>query len=117
MKIEFGPSCSAQPSTEPREHTQDDTKRTLKRAVAIIELRGWCQDRFRDFDGRCCIVGAIAEASYENDPAIWNDTELTAKKRVRDHLGLSEVLDLMQWNDAPERKKEEVIAALKAAAA
>ena len=58
----------------------------------------------------CCVSGAlIAEVGHY-------DTD-TAERLLMQHLGLRWIDELPRWNDAPGRTKEEVVAALRAAAA
>lgn len=75
----------------------------LEAAAIIVERDGWCQFRMCDQDGGHCALAAIIRADVYR---------CGATAFMRTILGGS----LMEWNDAPERTKEEVVAALRAAA-
>ena len=61
----------------------------------------------------CCVMGAlIAEADGDMELA-----EDRAGRLLELHLGLSYISQVPQWNDEAGRTKEEVVAALRAAAA
>ena len=61
----------------------------------------------------CCVSGAlIAETGYYE-----TSFDSAAETLLMQHLGLRWIDELPRWNDAPGRTKEEVVAALRAAAA
>lgn len=98
--------------------TENRWRMSLLRAAALLEQNGWCQGRTHDSKGRHCLYGAIWRAHYGDDPTTgpvpksrWEWTEVF--ELMRKQVGG----DAAEWNDAPERNKEEVIAALRAAAA
>jgi hypothetical protein len=57
----------------------------------------------------CCVIGAIRCVAGLFDFGLGD----RAKQTLASHLGVTNLAD---WNDAPERTKEQVIAALSAAA-
>lgn len=83
-------------------------KQVLEAAANRIERLGWCQRRngVKYGDGPNCAVGAMIAVSTISDAR-------PAQIRVENFLGVPR---LMEWNDAPGRTAEEVIAALRAAA-
>jgi hypothetical protein len=86
-----------------------DARAVLLEAAAIVE-RGWCQFQsgHRRKDGARCATGAI-------DDAAGGDINLS----VDAFEALCRVIDgthIATWNDAPERTKADVIAALHRAA-
>lgn len=86
------------------------TKEALNAAADYIEQNGWFQDEPADAgDGTACAIWALDEVAG----GFYND----ARNALVNHLGLRELrLSVIQWNDAPGRTKEEVIAAFRAAA-
>lgn len=86
----------------------------LRAAKALIETRGWCQGDEASIwgppNGPCCAATAISQLnipwsggqSFQGNGAI---------KLLKQAAGLPEIYGLAQWNDAPERTKEEVLAA------
>lgn len=81
----------------------------LREAAAIIERDGWCQGDYRDGKKRCA-VGAIADAR----PPDWPDRLFDAVDSAIEAVVGTAILP--DWNDAPGRTKDEVIAALLSAA-
>ncbi len=84
-------------------------RKLLNDAADYIEEHGWCQGELRDEMGQVCILGAIASIP---DPEDWEPRSV-ALKALRAITG-SPFPD--NWNDAPGRTKEEVIAAFRNAA-
>ncbi len=75
-----------------------------RKAADLIERDGWCQGRFRN-GRRRCLVAALDDVSHE---AV---TELAVVRVVlKEHTGERWSSD---WNDAPERTADEVIALLR----
>lgn len=88
---------------------------TLREAAAIVRERGWTQGAYVDDDGRVCIEGAICEALGGPRPAVVPFAPFVdADEELRAVIGY---VSPVEWNDAPERTADEVIAALEAAAA
>ena len=74
--------------------------KTLMKGRKRIEA-GWCQGAFR-MGGAVCAVGAVSEDP--DDPVVS-----TALKVLESAFG-SAVTDIPEWNDSPDRTKEEVLA-------
>jgi len=95
---------------------------TLYKAADHIEQNGWYQGYFWPrpdigweppyVDGDpCCALGAIAVVEDVNPHGV--DTE--AMKYVAEHVGLG-TASFADWNDDPDRTKDEVLVALRGAA-
>lgn len=87
----------------------------LRSAVAILDIKGWCQGKTFDNLGRCCAVGAIYWAAEHEMNANGRDQRVDAHLLVNSHLAniLPSVLrcrfdGLTAWNDEPGRTKDEV---------
>lgn len=85
----------------------DEVSLTLLRAADYIEERGWCQLRYHTRAGHVCAYGAIL--SIEGDISVRRKAEVRFSR-------FHDVLSMENYNDAPGRTKEEVVAALRAAA-
>ena len=77
------------------------------RPSEVLEQDGWCQGQGSDDSKHRCLIHSVGYA-LPFYPEI--EDFLTRAARV---LGLEGWHGLTQWNDAPERTKEEVIALLK----
>ena len=89
------------------------TREVLLKAADIIEEKGWYQGNMIGPKGELCMLGALNVASD------YSLEYFNVRTVVRDHLHISvkdKSFSLSNWNDAPERTKEEVIAALRGAA-
>lgn len=84
----------------------DEVGQVLLDAADYIEKHGWCQGNYCDPLGRVCALGALNIVSC----GIPNHTEGIA---INAAIRLMWNLRITQWNDHPERTKEEVIAALR----
>lgn len=85
----------------------DEASRVLLRAAEIVEER-WCQDELGKAGGPVCGWGAIIEASGGGpEDELW----VSAYRRADAAVG-----GLIRFNDTEGRTKEEVAAALRAAA-
>lgn len=84
----------------------DAASKTLLRAAELLERDGWCQGAY--FDGNsACTIGALMDAAadiQDRNAAIY---------RLKDAL---DGWNIFNWNDAPGRTKEEVVAKLRAVA-
>lgn len=82
----------------------------LRRAADIIEENGWIQGTLVDDEtGAVCAIGAIQQACRQIDtPTYWS---------ARNALGQYVDDGVSIWNDDEDRTKEEVLAALREAAA
>ena len=70
-----------------------------------IERNGWCQNRYND-GHKVCILGALEKIS--GNPIGFNG-EVDHLSRFLNLCGNS----VHEWNDRPERTKEEVLSALR----
>jgi hypothetical protein len=94
---------------------------SLNKAADLLESEGWTQGTWHDEDGYCAI-GAIDEVmtnewgkTDKEDYALWNSlhqTKLDARRQFRDYVGMG----IASWNDNVAQSKEEVVAAMRAAA-
>ena len=82
------------------------TREVYLRAADLIEERGWCQGKFGT-DDRLCILGAIFAAEREWHRSIGLDA-------LRMVIGRDVIVP---WNDQEGRTQEEVVSALREAAA
>lgn len=100
-----------------------EIKKTLLCAVDLLEQKGWTQGAFaQDVEGCIvspmdpravcfCTLGAISKCGDDN----YRAAAVTVSKWLRqNYAGVNGIVD---WNDARGRTKEEVVAALRAAAA
>lgn len=103
----FAPYKHPDIETKPRTYTPDldEVGQCLMDAADILRKHGWCQRALCDDVGRYCALGAISAAGTN---ALNLTTGVLAK-----HLG---IVWISEWNNAPERTAEEVIAALEDAA-
>lgn len=95
-------------------------QRMLLDAAEYLEDFGWCQKRVGSVGGPRCVHGAmLAVIAGEDD--YYNDIFKAANRLLCKHLGLNLYIystcgfPAGNWNDEPDRTKEEVIAALRAA--
>lgn len=89
------------------------THMVLVRAKEYLLNHGWHQGDFGP-DWQCgprCVAGAIKESGGQTRGEPWNKMTFAAFRAVRDVVGESPA----DWNDAPDRTLDEVIAALDAA--
>jgi hypothetical protein len=96
---------------------------TLYRAADHIEQNGWYQGYFWPIPryaaeapytagDPCCAMGAIAVVE-DVDPVCQTPD---AMRYLAEHLGYEFAARVADWNDMPERTKDEVLAALRGAA-
>jgi hypothetical protein len=92
----------------------------LDRAIAWVEDHGWCQ-RGREYqDGRVCTIDALCRGAGYSNFGSWvlplDDSALIrAAIAVLDAIGVPgsvPAFSIPSWNDAPERTRTDVIAAL-----
>ena len=88
--------------------TERTVAEVLNAAADLIEKRGWCQHLAFDPDGRHCALGAIWA---QRCPGPLEREAVAAVRRATGSPFVGE------WNDAPQRTKEEVVEALRKAAA
>ncbi len=100
--------------------TEEPWRDLVRRAADLIEMHGLAKHTTRDADGRMCIRGALMVAcGWPDDRGdlYWGFAVAEARDAdlaIARHVGCQ---DLPYWNNVPERTKEEVVAALRAAAA
>lgn len=86
----------------------------LRDAAELIRTRGWCQGEY-EIDGCLCIFGAVHVALGREPDGIGFTT---ADRQIADALrSATGVVIVPDWNDAPGRTAEQVIAAIERAAA
>jgi hypothetical protein len=90
----------------------------LRAAAEVLRRDGWTQE-YMHCDGKHCALGAVevvVDPDLHDDDG-WDDEQnrrfADAAKLLRRVTGESQIVD---WNDAPGRTADEVIAALEAAA-
>jgi hypothetical protein len=92
----------------------------LLAAARVIEIRGWVQGTLYSEKG-VCIYGAFNVAHHGHETfGAYNSIEgiyPQAQKAMFDYLHLQRPADLTGWNDHPDRTKEQVVSALREAAA
>jgi hypothetical protein len=101
-------------STDDLEPDMTDVE-VIEKAIGIIDERGWCQHMEEDDDGRVCLNRALDLAM-----PIRPLSSARVRMRVRRAVSLDpSVLGslLSVWNDEPGRTVEDVVLALKHAAA
>jgi hypothetical protein len=85
----------------------------LVAAAGLLEHHGWAQRQCRTGAGALCPVAAIAAAA-EGDKDLEHEAHLALERWVIWHTQFDTV---PEWNDAPERTKDEVLAGLRGAIA
>ena len=92
----------------------EDAARLLEAAGDLIERYGWWQSGKRGTGdngaGRCATI-ALLDADPDNDRAFLAAVDAACKEIGVEWPYSARALAI--WNDAPERTKEEVIAALR----
>jgi len=90
------------------------TRDVLHRAADLLSEFGWCQHNLGSREqGHFCALGAINQASADlGVPGATNSYGLAHSGAFMAFKGLGDI----DWNNAPGRTREEVIAALRAAA-
>lgn len=98
----------------------------LDLAADLIERNGWWQQYYYDpgshlpkRDCAVCARGAINLAANDRTPDRLSDVGEDALRALERHLGISGEYpnSVADWNDKPARTAEEVVAALRGAAA
>jgi hypothetical protein len=103
--------------------SDEDIRRVLRAARALLETRPWCQGaEARDLQGRPAHPAAMGARAWSVSGAVYRATGFdgTPERRTlyqRALTRLAEVVGtpLLAWNDAPDRRVSEVLAALAAA--
>jgi hypothetical protein len=89
----------------------DEAGKILLDAADYIERHGWCQNVYANEFGNVCVMGALLHFVQWPDYPEGRAKEIMP--RLTKYLGVTRVDN---WNDAPGRTKEEVVAALRGAA-
>ena len=96
------------------------TSRILLDAADYMEKHGFCKFMLCDEKGAVCLRGAIYAATegsvVRGNHWGFNDTAIAADAVVAKHLGHGEAIQNVNWNNAPERTKDEAVSALRSAA-
>lgn len=79
------------------------TSEFLRKAADVLERDGWCQGTHTDPYGRRCAFGALQVARAYSD--IRDDGSLKVYRLLHERTG-----GVIDWNDAPGRTKQEVLA-------
>lgn len=85
----------------------------LLKAAEHMRKHGHCKEQFSDDRGRVCLIGAILGADANLDNLTFSHAELLLADYLSAKFGAG---NFATWNDAPERTKEEAVAALEMAA-
>jgi hypothetical protein len=102
------------PLDDTTRHEPDGIGRLLLRAADVIREFGWVQNSFGNKRVGFCLIGAIGFAAWgawRPEPDVSNQYDQAAVR-----LGHFLCGDPVYYNDDPMRTKEDVIAALEAAA-
>jgi hypothetical protein len=95
---------------KPQPTNTQTTSSVCLQAAEILREKGWVQDVMHSDQGYC-MVGAIEAAARGS-----HHFRFAVQDAVNRHLGRHKSDALSVWNDMPGRTREEVIAALEAAA-
>jgi hypothetical protein len=97
---------------------QDEGERTLRKAKELLETRGWVQGEqlhvsVIDYNkAPVCAFTSVFVALDELYPNV-SSTRVRANhgafNRLLHVIGLKLISEILPWNDAEERKKEEVL--------
>ena len=96
---------------------QDEWRDSFLKAAELLEQKGWCQGTACNAAGEHCLLGAIWYARYGHDAPHGPVPSKYKWGEVFDRVAPYTARHPADWNDTPGRTKEEVIAALRAAAA
>jgi hypothetical protein len=100
--------------------THEQTADILDGAADVIERDGWHQGAYSaaptgEWEGSApaCVLGAMNRAAGRN---FWGDLLEAARRALGEAVGGGGLFHFTDWNDAPERTKQEVLDALRLAA-
>lgn len=88
----------------------------IKRAVEILNDKGWIQGSYGGDKIGYCLIGALHTAAYGMDSDLYYETYSKVARFLTIDNNVTEQ-SLPRWNDTEGRTKEEVIAALEGACA
>jgi hypothetical protein len=89
-------------------------EQVIARARELIEERGWAQKKGKNAAGCMCIAYAVSEAAgytYSDRIASANLYE-NSMTIIANKIGLRAWYDVITWNDAPGRTREDILEAL-----
>ena len=104
--------------------TTRDTKLVLRKGRKLIETCGWTQGEYRDNQGRMCALGSLRAASNalesqgeldDDSGTVYLDAVDALREVVNIGGDLRQYTPIPDWNDAPDRTKDEVLNALESA--
>lgn len=84
-----------------------NSREVLQAAARYIDECGWTQGSYGVSGGPRCALGAILHVSDDSTAVV------RAAQRLKGFLGI----DITVWNDAKGRTRDEIVAAMRAAAA
>ena len=134
----FDPQKWVMPEIPEVEPENEPWRRLLKDAIGVIQKRGWTQNKIEAQDGSVCLLGALQVARHGMTSAKaryrGSDNRYSKEDHYKARLALKRVIgdsSIASWNDrsgpsfffegsinrSQYRTKDEVIAALKKAAA
>lgn len=116
----------ALPEVEPHKthkQTREPWRLTLREAAKRIEIYGWCQNTLVNDDGHHCVIGALF--NVHQSLATFNRAVRKLEQHITSHRyaedsyrpGREQRKLVADWNDAPGRTQEEVVATLRKVAA
>ena len=80
-----------------------DTKEAiqkLEQAKSVIEIEGWCQGSYTNYQGHHCVVGALRVVDWDNQDEL---VQLLRQNLSNPNRGV------VEWNDQSTRRKRDVI--------
>ena len=94
-----------------------DIADVLEQAAQLLSQPGaWTQGAFQRGEKCFCLLGAIAFVTGDNPHCAWGNTLASdAREPLADAIGIP-TFAVVDWNDAPERTQDEVVAKLREAA-
>lgn len=90
-------------------------KDLVLKAADLIEERGHAKEWYCNQDGALCIMGALSVAFQDSDHRV---SQVVSAVRWGAGLGVHvggghHTMDIIRWNDAPSRVKDDVVTALR----
>ena len=87
-----------------------------REAESLLRDAGWTQGRERAHSGKLSLTEAV-RAAVSSDPTGHEEQHVVRIARMRRHLReIARTSNLLAWNDAPERRFDDVVAVLRVAA-
>lgn len=92
----------------------------LLRGAYLIEKYGHTKGELKNENGAMCFMGALVEGEPRSESLQWpkviEDAAEITVKAINLELDNDYITTIVDWNNAPERTGEEVIAAMRLAA-